>query len=109
MKTTKEFFERLQSDETFAKEISEAYKAKVEAGEQDYKAIIIPIAAEKGYELTEDELDEIYEAKCAELTEEELGKVAGGSTPICGGIMLSFFTLDVLTAISATIYETIKS
>ena len=85
MKTSKEFFERLQTDEDFAKEVGEKLKAKVEAGEKDYKALWIPLAAEYGYELTGEELDEM----CAqtELSEEELGKVAGGSSPACGVVL----------------------
>ena len=81
MNTSKEFFERLQNDEAFAKEIGEKAKEKIDAGEKDYKALWIPLAAEYGYELTEEELDERFEAASAELSDEELGKVAGGTTP----------------------------
>ena len=78
MKTSKEFFEKLQSDEGFAQEIAEKVKAMAEAGEEDYKKVWIPVAAEYGYELTGEELDELYEKNIKELSDEELGKVSGG-------------------------------
>ena len=82
MKTTKEFIDRLKTDEAFAKEIAEKSAAQVQSGEtKDYKEILIPLGAEYGYELDEDELDDLYEKASGELSEEELGKVAGGTTP----------------------------
>lgn len=87
MKTSKEFFERLQNDEAFAKEVGEKAKAVVDAGEQDYKKIWIQIAEEYGYELTYEELDERYRIATAEMSEEELGKVAGGTTPLAAFII----------------------
>ena len=36
-----------------------------------------------GYEVAGAELDEIYEKAAAEISDEELGKVAGGTTPTC--------------------------
>ena len=103
MKSSKEFIERLQSDEEFAKEVSLAVKEKHEAGE-DHKAII-GIAADRGYELTAEEVDEMYD-NASELSEEELQKVAGGTSPGC--IMLTIFLSEVSLAISVTIYETIN-
>lgn len=100
MKTSKEFFERLQTDEDFAKEVGEKLKAKVEAGENDYKAIWIPLAAEYGYELTGEELDEMR-AK-SELSEEELGKVAGGSSPACGVVLAAGTPLLVPLTVKLT-------
>ena len=81
MKTSKEFFERLQNDEAFAMEIRGKAIKKIDAGEQDYKALWIPLAAEYGYELKEEELDEWYKIATAELSDEELGKASGGATP----------------------------
>jgi len=103
MKSSKEFIERLQSDEEFAEEVSLAFKQKYEAGE-DYKAII-GIASDRGYELTEEEVDEMYD-NASELSEEELQKVAGGTSPGC--IMLTIFITEVASAISVTIYETVN-
>ena len=96
MNTSKEFFERLQNDEAFAKEVEEKVKEKMDAGEQDYKKFWIPLAQEFGYELTEEELDERYKAATAEISDEELGKVAGGTSP------LLVMTAGALVSISVT-------
>lgn len=80
MGTTKELFDRLANDQEFARKFSESVNAKREAGASSYYETVIPTAAEFGYEVTEEELDEINEQSRAELTEEELGKVAGGTS-----------------------------
>ena len=98
MKTSKEFFERLQTDNAFANEVSDKLKTKAAAGETNYKSACISLAAEYGYELTEAELDEINEKASNELSDEELGKVSGGTTPIC--LMIGLGTL--VTAATAT-------
>ena len=95
MKTAKELFERLKTDEAFAKEFSEALTAKREAGAKSYYETIIPAAEERGYELSKEELDEILKAQDSELSAEELGKVAGGGscvTLVIGTIMLTIGT-----------------
>ena len=80
MANTKELMERLNSDSEFAQKFTEAVNARREAGAKNYYETVIPTAAEFGYEVTEEELDEINEQSRAELTEEELGKVAGGTS-----------------------------
>ena len=98
MKTAKELFERLKTDEAFAKEFSEALTAKREAGAKSYYETIIPAAEERGYELSKEELDEILNAQDTELSAEELGKVAGGGscvTLVIGTIMLAIGTYTV--------------
>lgn len=100
MKSSKEFFDRMQSDEAFNNEISVAYKERLKA-KDDYK-VIIRIANEHGYELKEDEIDELYDQTC-ELSEDELEKVSGGTSPGC--IMFSLFTLDLAVPIAVTIYK----
>ncbi len=79
MKTAKEFMQDLKDDETLMTAFRNHVKDRQETGETDYKAIIISFADEKGYAVTEEELDDLYEANAAELSEEELGKVAGGT------------------------------
>ena len=103
MKTAKEFFEKLQSDEAFAKEVGKKAKEKIDAGEQDYKALWIPLAAEYGYEITDKELDKRVEAASAELSDEELGKVAGGTTPTV------VFTLSFITSGFFSLFNSIES
>ena len=104
MSSTKDFIERLKTDEDFLKLIVQKVNAASDKGEKDYKKIIIPIAAEEGYELSEDELDSLYETGSAELSEEELGKVAGGTSPLfliasvflsTGSVLISLETVSV--------------
>ena len=106
MKTAKDFLEKLQSDEAFAKEAGEKARAMIDAGEKDYKVLWGSIAAEYGYELTDEELDEWYKAASAELSDEELGKVAGGTTPLLAvtSVLVSGISLSV--AITYTINTT---
>ena len=89
MKTSKEFFERLKADEEFTKELARKVKERIDAGEKDYKALWIPLAAEYGYELTAEELDELNDKAAAEISEEELGKIAGGTTPVTFSAFIS--------------------
>ncbi len=97
MKTSKEFFEKVKTDEAFAKELGGKINEKVKAGEKDL-AVITQVAAEYGYTVTEDELQELVEEKSAELSEEELGKVAGGTTPVClfTGFLVITMTIDTI-------------
>ena len=87
MKTSKEFIERLQSDEAFAGEIAQAIKAGTEK-DADYKSVLIAVAQEHGYKLSKEELDEM-EARYEELSDEELGKVAGGTSPVLFSALLT--------------------
>ena len=97
MKTAKELFERLKTDEAFAKEFSEALTAKREAGAKSYYETIIPAAEERGYELSKEELDEILKAQDSELSAEELGKVAGGGSCVTLVIGTIMFTIGTYT------------
>ena len=87
MKNSKDFFDRIAGDEAFAQEIGKKVKTKIDAGETDYKKIWIPIAEEYGYEISPDELDEMIEDAKAELSDEELTRVAGGTTPLVPSII----------------------
>ena len=87
MKNAKEFFDKIANDEAFAREIGQKVKTQIDAGETDYKKIWIPIAAEYGYEISPDELDEMIEDAKTELSDEELTKVAGGTMPLVPSII----------------------
>ena len=95
MKTAKELFERLKTDEAFAKEFTEAVTAKREAGAKSYFETYIPAAAERGYELSKEELDAVINSQDTELSAEDLGKVAGGTS--C--ILILKYNYDFLTLI----------
>lgn len=92
MMTSKEFFERLESDESFAQKVSDEIIAKREAGAKDYYETFLPVAAENGYSLSREELDAVVEARSAELSDEELGKVAGGTSCLSVAIVASIVT-----------------
>ena len=108
MKTSKEFFERLLSDEEFSNEVREKVEGKARNGETDYKAIWIPVANEYGYELSGEELSEIYESATAEISDEELGKVAGGSSPLCAGAVMTVSILAFTSYVIATVVKEAK-
>ena len=100
MKTAKAFFERLQSDEAFAQKVNESIQARREAGARNYYETFIPVAAENGYELTKEELDSVIEAVRSEVSEEELGKVAGGTS--CIGALISM-AITITSMVTATL------
>ena len=95
MKTANELFERLKTDEAFAKDFTEALKARREAGAKSYYETVIPSAEKFG--------DEYIALQDTELSEEELGKVAGGTS--CGIIGV---TVLVTLATGGTIAATIQ-
>ncbi len=98
MKTFKEFIEDLSKDETFAKEINEAVQAKRESGATSYQEAVVPVAAEYGYEFSQDELEEFYESQTAEMSEEELGRVAGGTACVTWFIVVSGLSIASASA-----------
>ena len=85
MKTAKEFIEKMQNDEAFAKLVNEGIEAKKTAGAKDYTEALLPVAAELGYEITEEQVEEMLAKQSEVISEEELGKTAGGTS--CAGIM----------------------
>ncbi|MBR5088791.1 MAG: hypothetical protein IK093_05135 [Ruminiclostridium sp.] len=107
MKTAKELFERLKTDEAFAKEFSEALTAKREAGAKSVYETFIPAATERGYELSKEELDEVLNAQEAELSPEELGKAAGGTSCVIayGGMVLLGAAVSITVG---TVVETLS-
>ena len=76
MKTAKEFMDKLQSDEAFATQLREKVKDA-----EDKLSAICDFAKEQGYDINPDQLKEIIQAQSEDLSEEELGKLAGGTSP----------------------------
>ena len=105
MKSSKELFERLGSDEAFVKAFSEAVAAKREAGAANYFETVIPAAADFGYEISEEEVQAIADAQKEELSEEDLGKVAGGTScfPLSVGISILTFTLTSMATVTVSL------
>ena len=63
----------------------------------------IPAANDLGYELSKEEVDAIIESQSEVLSEEELGKVSGGTSCMTASIVFS------ITYTAATISITINS
>ena len=81
MKTAKEFVERLQKDEAFSREVNKKIQAKKDAGAKDYTEALL-VAAGLGYEVTKEQVDALIATQSEEVSEEELGKTAGGTSCI---------------------------
>ena len=80
MKTLKELVADLQNNEAFAEKFNDALKVKPEEElRKDPNGAFIAAAAEFGYEVGPEELKELEETQKEVLSEEELGKVAGGT------------------------------
>ena len=104
MKTAEELFNRLKTDEAFASEFAGALTAKREAGAANYYETMIPAANEAGYELTKEDIDAVLDANKGELTEEELGKVAGGTSCLTAAIGMSVSSA-IITYVSAVLIK----
>lgn len=100
MKSAELFIERLRNDGSFSNAVGQVVHREREAGVSDYREAIITAAAEFGYEINKKELDDIYSRQMTELSEEELGKVSGGTS--CLSILISF---SVATSFSALTYS----
>ena len=79
MQTVKDLFERLKTDEAFAKEFSDAVQAKGAPDADNIYGALIMTAEEYGYTVTKEDIDEFVNSQDIELDAEELGKAAGGT------------------------------
>ena len=80
MKTLKDLMEDL-NEESFLKEFSEEVLKISEEKKIDPKDAFIALAEEKGYEIKPEDINELLEQNAELMSDEELGKVAGGATP----------------------------
>lgn len=101
--TANEFFNRLQTDAPFASEIREKAAARHAEGTDNIYDSLIHVAAEYGYELTNDDIDKKIESASEEISEEDLGKVAGGTMCVVISLAMTLFS----AAVGITIYTTI--
>lgn len=110
MKTAKEFFDKMKNDQDFAVKICDELITKRDAGAKDYYETIIPTAAENGYEVTRADIDDILSVSGEEMSEEELGKVAGGTSCIAATaalIISSVISVAIsLPVVTITVKET---
>ena len=91
MKTAKEFIEKLKNDEAFSKQVNDGIQAKKAAGAKDYTEALLPVAAELGYEITQEQVEAFNAKRSEAISEEELGKAAGGTA------CRTTFTLSVVS------------
>jgi len=101
VKTFKDFLDRVTSDEAFADEINTAAAEKREEAAKKVNEILIAVAKERGYEITEQELKEYMSSQVTELSEEEMGKVAGGTV-----IPVVTATIAIVSTVVATVLKT---
>ena len=107
MKTLNDLFERIKTDEAFAQEFDKALQEKREAGAKSYYETIIPAAEERGYSVSKEDIDECIRAKETELSEEELGKIAGGS--LCFSWIVGTISVAVAAGLSYYDYQDYKN
>ena len=107
MKTAKEFIERLQNDEAFAKQVSDGIQAKKDAGAKDYTEALLPVAAELGYEITKEQVETMMAKQSEAISEEELGKTAGGTS--CATVWISIVSVVGTASVGGSIYGAVAS
>ena len=89
----------MQSDKDFAAQTAEKVKAAKDAGAEDLFAAASAAAKELGYEISPEQIKDIS-AQSEDISEEELGKVAGGTscTPVC--IAASIMTTMIIDTVT---------
>ena len=84
----KAFFDKVKSDSALAQKLKDAQAAYTgDTSDKDaaIAAVVIPVAAEAGFNFTVEDFNAAFEAEEGELSEDELDAVAGGkSTSGCG-------------------------
>lgn len=98
---TKELIEKLNTDKDFAQEFGAKLQAKRDAGAGDAYEAFIPVAAEYGYDVKPGDIDDLQEKARAELSEEELGKVAGGTSCISMTLPVTLATILISVTVTA--------
>ncbi|MBR3237569.1 MAG: hypothetical protein IKF99_03935 [Oscillospiraceae bacterium] len=88
MKTAKEYVERMRGDKAFAAQMNEKVKALLDAGEKDAFSAVSKAAKELGYEISPEQVREINKPN-EDVSEEELGKLAGGTSCIALTVVVS--------------------
>ena len=102
MKTAKEYIERMRSDKDFAAQMNEKTRALLDAGEKDAFAAVSRAAKELGYELSPEQVREIN-LENEDISEEELGKLAGGTARLTNVIPDPAITLTAPSSYFITI------
>ncbi len=107
MGSFKDYIEKMKNDEAFAGEVRNAIAGRV--GEkpdiETVDKVSVEVAAEKGFDITVEDLQKYREELSETISEEELGKVAGGFS--CGWAVfsLAFISMTGLIASMSVIAE----
>ena len=104
MKTAKEYIERMRSDKDFPTQMSEKVKAILAAGEKDSFVAISKAARELGYEVSPEQIKEINRQN-EDVSEEELGKLAGGTSCTAAIVTAVMWASAASVAVGATMSE----
>ncbi len=94
MKTFQEFLNRIKNDKEFADKITKIFKEKSVSTLDGNENLLIAIAAEFGYEVKKEDLDESIKQYASHLSDEELDKVSGGAWPLVTITIVFFVTLE---------------
>lgn len=105
MKTSKEFFDRLGNDPAFAEEVSRKVADLRASGVTVASEAVIPVAAEYGYEVTADQIAQKSEESTAEMSEADLGKIAGGTTCFTWVVVSTILAISSVGVTTKTIEE----
>ena len=92
----KAFFDKIRSDESLAQKLkdADAFKGDKSDKEAAVAAIVIPIAAEAGFNFTVDDFKAAFDSE--KLSEDELKAVAGGGQG-CRDISLAIDFCEAIT------------
>ncbi len=97
IKTTQEFFDRLENEKAFNEQVMSAFEKKLKAGEKDRIENMREVASEFGYEFELEEAKEIIQHCCDVLSDEELSKVSGGDLIFVPAIVGIAMVVSIVT------------
>ena len=106
MESLKELLEKLNNDKEFLAKFNETATAKAEGTKNaDSYELIAATAADFGYAVDREEWDAFVASKNEVLSEEELGKVSGGVTPVISWVTVVTYTTEMATMLSVAITD----
>lgn len=106
MKTFKDLIQDLTNDKDFLAKFNQLATEKAKGNENpDAYELVAATAADLGYEVSREEYEEYAESKNEVLTEEELGKISGGISPLISWVTVVTYTTEIATMISVAVTE----
>ena len=106
MKSFKELIEKMNDDQDFVAKFNEIAGTKAKDQENlDAYALLSLAAADLGYEVSREEWEELKASQSEVLTEEELGKVSGGISPIISWVTIATYISEMSTMVSVAVTE----